>query len=57
MSIISAYRLSMWRTTAASKPTICRTVYSEIRIVGMIHPKNELWTCASCGENAIRCVL
>lgn len=38
-------------TTAASRPTICRIVNSEVRIVGKIHAKNDWCACASCGEN------
>ena len=39
------------RTTAASRPTICRTVNSEIRMVGRIQPKKACLAWASCGEN------
>jgi len=41
------------QTTAASKPTICKTVNSEVRMVGSTQPKNAWWACASWGENAI----
>jgi hypothetical protein len=39
------------RTTAASRPTVCRTVNSDVLNVGKIHAKNEPCICASCGEN------
>lgn len=43
------------RTTAASSPTIWRTVNSEVFRVGRIHPKKLCSSCTSCGENPGTC--
>lgn len=41
------------RTTAASRPTVCSTVKSDVLHVGRIHAANEPWAYASLGENPL----